>query len=385
MAREIFISYSRKDLEKVKAIKSEIEKATGAECWMDLEGGITSGEDYINRIVEGIENCRIFLFMLSRFSQESKNAIGELDGALKQQSLKGIHVVIVNVDDCDLNMRFTIKYSTLDIIAWQNKPQREKLLRDIKGWLPSGVRLSVKQLPSEDMSSEELVFKAQMYLEGDGVQKSIRKAYEYILRAANKGDARANYLLGKMLLEHDVYIEIGKESSSAFESANWCSLHGIYLEPDKNYEQAKKYLDKAAAKQYKGAMELAAEADKRYKASLRTKEEVESSTRELMKRNRTKLDIALALKNFGVEVADIDIYMPQPEIPAGAMPDLSTLFQMTSTISESTPHIFDVTLKAGFPMRRVELLLDDLALALRIRTSQIHILSPEKFRIEMDA
>jgi hypothetical protein len=42
MARVIFISYSRKDLEKVKAIKEEIEKATDTECWMDLEG-IESG------------------------------------------------------------------------------------------------------------------------------------------------------------------------------------------------------------------------------------------------------------------------------------------------------------------------------------------------------
>lgn len=37
MAQEIFISYSRKDLERVKSIKEEIEQITGAERWMDLE------------------------------------------------------------------------------------------------------------------------------------------------------------------------------------------------------------------------------------------------------------------------------------------------------------------------------------------------------------
>lgn len=373
MSREIFISYSRKDLEKVKAIKAEIERVTGAECWMDLEGGITSGEDYVNRIVEGIENCRIFLFMLSKNSQESKNAIGELDGALKQKDLKGIHVVIVNIDNSDLNMRFTIKYSTLDMISWLTPPQREKLLRDLKRWIPTGT------LQFDDVQN------ALMYLEGRGVQKSVRKAHELMKRTADAGNTRAQYLLGKMLLEHHVYIEINQESSNAHECARWCSLHDIHLEPDRNYEQARKYLEKAAAKQYKGAMELAAEADRRYKDALRAKEETMRSTRELLKRNETQKQISDVLKNFGVEVADIQLYMPPPKNPHDAMPTLGSLLNMTSGIPESTPPTFDIILKEGYPMRRIELLLDDIALSLKIRKSRIHILSSEKFRIEMES
>lgn len=357
MQREIFISYSRKDLDKVKAIKKEIEQSTGVECWMDLEGGIASGEDYVNRIVEGIENCRIFLFMLSRFSQESKNAIGELDGALKQQGLKGIHVVIVNIDACDLNMRFIIKYSTLDMIAWQSLPQRQKLLRDISKWTLTGTN----QLDD--------VEKALMYQEGRGVGKSMRKAYELLLKAADKGNTRANYLLGKMLLDHHVYLEIAKESASAVESARWCSLHGIYLEPDKNYEQAKKYLDKAVAKQFKGAMELAAEADKRHKEALRRKEETMSSIREQQKRNETKGHIARVLKNFGVQVADIQIYLPPSEMPLDALSAFNLACGFIPATVASTPPTYDVTLKDGYPMHKIENLLDDIALSLRIRKS----------------
>ena len=102
MAREIFISCSRKDLEKVKAIKAEIEKATGAECWMDLEGR--------------------------------------------------------------------------------------------------------------------------------GVQKSVRKAHELLKETADEGNTRAQYLLGKLLLEHYVYIEISQESSNAHECARWSSLHETHLD-----------------------------------------------------------------------------------------------------------------------------------------------------------
>ena len=39
----VFISYSRKDLELVKKIKAEIDRLVGIDCWMDLDG-IESGE-----------------------------------------------------------------------------------------------------------------------------------------------------------------------------------------------------------------------------------------------------------------------------------------------------------------------------------------------------
>lgn len=42
MQRDIFISYSRKDIDLVKQIKGEIEKSIGVQCWMDITG-IESG------------------------------------------------------------------------------------------------------------------------------------------------------------------------------------------------------------------------------------------------------------------------------------------------------------------------------------------------------
>lgn len=129
---KLFISYSRKDFDKVKLIKTEIEEKTGCECWMDMKS-IPSGEEYLNYIADGIENCDIFLFMLSVSSQDSANAIGELNGALKERK-RGIHVVIVNIDNCEMNLKFTIQFSTLDTILWSNNLQKEKLIRDINKW-----------------------------------------------------------------------------------------------------------------------------------------------------------------------------------------------------------------------------------------------------------
>lgn len=135
MTREIFISYSRKDLEKVKTIKEEIEKATGAECWMDLEDIYADEEDYLDRIVEGIENCRIFVFMLSESSQASKHAIGELVAANKQKEKNDIHVVIANIDNCEMSMKLIIRLAAKNTIVWSEKTQKDNLFRCIKKWL----------------------------------------------------------------------------------------------------------------------------------------------------------------------------------------------------------------------------------------------------------
>lgn len=73
------------------------------------------------------------------------------------------------------------------------------------------------------------------------------------LEADGKGYARAQYLLGYMLGHHYVYFDIAQEFPSARSAAHWCSLHAVFLEPEKNYKQAARWLEKAAAQGYNGA------------------------------------------------------------------------------------------------------------------------------------
>ena len=136
--RPIFISYSRKDLDLVKKITSEIELFTGLECWRDLEDIPADDEDYLDRIVEGIENCKVFIFMLSELSQNSEHAIGELVAARKQKKKTGIHVVILNIDNCEMNLKFTVRFSSRNAILWSDEPQKENFLRCLTKWLSLG-------------------------------------------------------------------------------------------------------------------------------------------------------------------------------------------------------------------------------------------------------
>lgn len=132
--REVFISYSRKDLEEVKKIKYEIYKNVGTDCWMDLNGIESGSPQFTKDIVDGINDCKVFLFMLSQHSQESQFALSELSYAYKKKDSHGKHVVIVNINDCRLTDEFKFRYGLTDIISWYNEPQRNKLIKNLKLW-----------------------------------------------------------------------------------------------------------------------------------------------------------------------------------------------------------------------------------------------------------
>jgi hypothetical protein len=134
MDREVFISYSRKDLEEVKKIKYEIDKEVGIDCWMDLNGIESGSPRFTKDIVEGINKCKVFVFMLTESSQESEFALRELNYAYQKKKTQGKRVVIININNCRLTDEFEFMYGLTDTILWTNKPQHDKFIRDLINW-----------------------------------------------------------------------------------------------------------------------------------------------------------------------------------------------------------------------------------------------------------
>lgn len=74
---DIFLSYSRKDSEKAEALKHHIE-SFGYSVWMDIED-IRGGDLWRAQIVEGIENCQLYIVILTKNSIQSDNVRREID------------------------------------------------------------------------------------------------------------------------------------------------------------------------------------------------------------------------------------------------------------------------------------------------------------------
>jgi len=131
MAQEykLFLSYSRKDLERVKLIKDDLEQTTGVPCWMDLDG-IESGEQFMSVIISAINRSDTLLFMMSEASMRSEWALDELDFAKRKRK----RIVLVAIDDVEMTDKFYFSYHKYDIIDWNNLTQRNKLLKNIRNW-----------------------------------------------------------------------------------------------------------------------------------------------------------------------------------------------------------------------------------------------------------
>ena len=135
MQRDIFISYSRRDIDLVRQIKREIEQSIGVQCWMDINGIESGSPRFTKDIVDGINHCKVFLFMLSEHSQASEFALNELSFAYKRRGIQGKRVVIINVSGCKLTDEFDLMYGLTDTILWTDVPQHDKLIRDLRTWI----------------------------------------------------------------------------------------------------------------------------------------------------------------------------------------------------------------------------------------------------------
>lgn len=132
---DIFLSYSRRNLQVVRKIKETIEQTTQATCWVDLDGIESGTPKFTKSIINAINSCPIFLFMLSEESQKSENALKELDFAYKKYKEEGKKVVIVYIEKCEQTDEFSFDYGKADTVDWNDVFQREKLFRDLRSWI----------------------------------------------------------------------------------------------------------------------------------------------------------------------------------------------------------------------------------------------------------
>lgn len=129
----VFISYSRADLDSVRPVKEELE-ASGFSCWMDVNGIESGSEEFTDSIIGAIDDSVAVLFFLSASSQDSKWALKEIDYAVSGQK----HVVLVRINDDPMTKKFRFNFGRSDIIDWRRPEQKDKLFDDLRRWISSG-------------------------------------------------------------------------------------------------------------------------------------------------------------------------------------------------------------------------------------------------------
>jgi len=122
MDHQVFISYSRRDVESVNALRDILDR-NGISYWIDKEG-IFSGENYKEVIVDAIETSKAVVFVSSINSNASINVIRELGYAVKLSRT----VIPVVLDDTPYAKSIRLDIADIHQIDFSDKTMAEKEL-----------------------------------------------------------------------------------------------------------------------------------------------------------------------------------------------------------------------------------------------------------------
>ena len=132
---DIFVSYSRADIDIVRKLVDDIHTKSNARCWVDWNG-IESGDQFVDVIINAIDKVDTVLFILSDNSMASEFARREIDYARNT----GKKIVPVVVDGGKLRGWFLFFFGSVDYIDIKVPMQYDKLLRNIGDWYGADVK-----------------------------------------------------------------------------------------------------------------------------------------------------------------------------------------------------------------------------------------------------
>lgn len=167
----IFISYKRVDKDRVFAIKDGIKKATGEECWIDLDG-IESADQFSNVIVKAINRCEVFLFMYSK--EHAKISDFEEDWTIKEITFakeKKKRIVIVNIDDTPLIDQFLIEFPRKQRVDAADATALARLYKDLCSWL----KIDINKIQQDSSKAEQERLRKEKELQAEVIIKKFKE------------------------------------------------------------------------------------------------------------------------------------------------------------------------------------------------------------------
>lgn len=144
MQFDAFISYKAEEYDQACWVK-EVLESHSISCWM-APGSIAGGTSYATEIPHAIQNCRVFVLILSSKAQQSQWIPKEVDLALNARK----PVLPFAIEDCALRDDFNFYLTNVQRYrAFENKSlAMEKMLSEINSLLGRGEPTAPKEKPS---------------------------------------------------------------------------------------------------------------------------------------------------------------------------------------------------------------------------------------------
>lgn len=138
MNKSVFISYSSKDERYIKKMTQMLEKM-GITYWIAPDM-IPAGSNYAREIPSAIQNCDIFLLVLSKASQQSIWVEKEIDSAIYYRKT----IVPFQIDDSPMTDMFRFYLNNVQTIYCANRPK--DAIEELKQRLRTLLKLTAESI-----------------------------------------------------------------------------------------------------------------------------------------------------------------------------------------------------------------------------------------------
>ena len=201
MEYDIFISYSRKDFNEVKALYEMLKsRISNINIWFDLTG-IESGDEFDEKIIAAIDNSKMLLFALSDNSIQSKWAKDEVMYAKNTNK----RIIPVLMKGACLKGWFLFRFGRVDCIDLQDAKQVTKMLNNFSEWFDKKLINERTSSPKASQSHQTSAEKSATALSPEEMfqnglehydKKNYTEAVKWYRKAAAQGYAPAQNSLG---------------------------------------------------------------------------------------------------------------------------------------------------------------------------------------------
>ena len=167
MNKSVFISYSSKDERYIKKMTQMLEKM-GITYWIAPDM-IPAGSNYAREIPSAIQNCDIFLLVLSKASQQSIWVEKEIDSAIYYRKT----IVPFQIDDSPMTDMFRFYLNNVQTIYCANRPK--DAIEELKQRLRTLLKLTAESIhnPGGKKDRGESSTRKEETIEGrDSVRKT---------------------------------------------------------------------------------------------------------------------------------------------------------------------------------------------------------------------
>ena len=201
MEYDIFISYSRKDFNEVKALYEMLKsRISNINIWFDLTG-IESGDEFDEKIIAAIDNSKMLLFALSDNSMQSKWAKDEVMYAKNTNK----RIIPVLMKGACLKGWYLFRFGRVDCIDLQDAEQVNKMLHNFSEWFDKKLVNEPASSPKASQSHQTSAAKSATALSPEEMfqnglehydKKNYTEAVKWYRKAAEQGNASAQCNLG---------------------------------------------------------------------------------------------------------------------------------------------------------------------------------------------